>query len=1390
MFLLVSNSSIQKQILSNYFLKNEISENQYLSIDEFNYKVFRGDLNTNLYLIQRTNQTNDTILHFPDLDLKIGLFNLLFSRELALSGIHIEDARLHILNQDTTNPIQKLFSSLSSLNKTLSLSNLRFTNIGLINRQNSSILVDSLQLEIDNISISNNLMEISNLSIVRDSSLFLIDCHAANQQLSVTISDSYVHSQSPLLNLVPIDRGIYNHSLDITGDVEVDEHSIISDFYIKSGNSFVDFNFFFNKDSIIVNTPFSILKTQDFNHFSNRYIDIDSLNFSANLVFSKQDSLSLYNGYIDSNYGVIDFFTTIHQDSVDYMFLDLKNVNLSCVRNDSSLGIINSIVEMNDLKSQSPSLTASIKNIIFNNDRYNNISIDLSSLFSSDIDDNKVDLFLLEFAIDDKYINAETHVSLKKKSQDSLKLPFFTASCEGVVNKIDLVNLGYAVNDSLDFVFGNFKIQPFDLSLFEDIRRKNLMQPPTVEFNEIGYSKNNVISLIDFANISFSSSSSNEHNFRKGGINQKFYRKQEININSSIGSLNARIKSRPHPFQADRHLPIGISCYVDLDQASIVSDVLFNNIQFNDQLKLLVNNYDSESHLYTSQYSISCSTPDFRISNLHFLDVELSTDSLSNVMLEVDSLILANDAILEDISFQAMIDNSAIGSQNLFKDVGSFVLKYDSSMKNIKEGALFGDFEIEYNDYPMNFKNNSINMSFSDSSFLHFSNQFWKLDSLSHLVLNKDNLEFKNFSIYLDRQRVIVDGNVNQASEISFVFQDFRLKHLNPFLPNQNMIIDGRLDGSVFLNQSGFPMLSGDFEVDEFALNNVVLGKMQLYNSSNNQNDSIYTTGSIVDMEEIMSFVLKYPLDGTKHINSEIVISQFPGEVLDLMIKPISNLHGYGSGKIDLSGPIDQYDVFGEIFVDDIGFQIPYLKTTYFNNQDSLKLIFNNDSISVNEFTFFDSIHNTNALFNASIQHSALKNMKYELFIESDSLFALNTTKKDNEHYYGQVFLAGDMLVKGGVDKVHLDINGISKKGSQLMIPLSKSKEISENQFIQFTDNLQYEKIIDLADQKSSFNMNFNLEVNDNAEIQLIFDEEVGDLIKGYGQGGLYLKIDDKGEFQVFGDFQIENGNYLFTMQDVITKSFNIENGGLIKFSGNPYSALIDLNLLYNVQASLNPLNPDYDRKVKSPVICRMEMTEDLLNPDIGFFIDIPNADPIVETSLETITNTDQKLLEQFLYLLIANSFLVENDPTIDYLGNTLATTGTELLSNQLSNWLSQTTDVFDLGFKWIPGTGDSLSYQQIELAVSKKFLDDRVIVNGNVGTPPDQSEANIVGDVDIEYNFFRDGRLKLRVFNRAKDYDPFSESLGYEQGFGIFFKRSFNNFKDLFKSKRQRRKR
>lgn len=67
--------------------------------------------------------------------------------------------------------------------------------------------------------------------------------------------------------------------------------------------------------------------------------------------------------------------------------------------------------------------------------------------------------------------------------------------------------------------------------------------------------------------------------------------------------------------------------------------------------------------------------------------------------------------------------------------------------------------------------------------------------------------------------------------------------------------------------------------------------------------------------------------------------------------------------------------------------------------------------------------------------------------------------------------------------------------------------------------------------------MNFELDVTNDAEIQLIFDSKIGDIIKGRGTGNINMSINAQGEFKMYGDYQVSNGDYLFTLQNLINKN-------------------------------------------------------------------------------------------------------------------------------------------------------------------------------------------------------------------------------------------------------------
>ena len=1343
-------------MISNYFLNHSISSEVYMSINEFDYNIFNSTLKTDLCLIKNESSAKDTVLFLPQINLEVSLFSLLFSNDLHLDKIIINNAKFN-LNQYSQNEnkyIEEIVSSLSNVNRKMSFSSVEFSNINLVDT--NQIVVEDLNIVISNLIIDSNFLNIEHLSANLDTSYLHASCAILNENLIFNIKDSKIYSNSDFFHLLSLEQRNYQN-IHFAGNLLANIDSVSFETEITYGASRCHFEIINKQHNTFIQIYESNLKFHDFDSTIavNNYFSLDSLNFIGNLNLVSSDSLQrLAVGFFDTDYGRVDFEVNTDSAKKSHFICELLDFDIGSLTQNNLYGLMNSKLEFNHDSLGFTSFKADVSNVMFNNYNYHNIIVKAEK--SHDL--QTTDSFIINLDINDKNLKSNTEILLK--SNDIYSVDTYLVSAKSNIKNINLHELHYLINDSLDFISADFTTNEFYLSFFDRNTILNKQSThPIINIHNIQYEKNNsIMSNADVLKLEIAFDS--------------------INVSSSFGSMYAKLYNSDNNYIIHKLIDmlkpesrVGFSNFyleADLTQASFFSDLFFPNIKLADTLYLKFDYKDDnilDFHLLT---------PALDVANFEFKNISITTiqDNLLEYNVVVSEVFVSNNTLLDDISLSMVIDQD---------NKGSYVLRYSSGKRQSKESVIQGGFDMLDDSFLFNFSNNS---------FVHFSNQDWSINPDSEFILQKNDVFLKNFAFYLDNQIVGLEGSLHKPMSLTFSFDDFDVNHFNPLISNNSIYLDGVLDGSVVFNQASFPMLSGDFELNNFTCNNVLLGRLKLMNLSNALNDSVYINGVIESESQTMSFLTKYPLDNTKTITTDIEMTEFPVAVLDPFIKPISNLKGKGTGNLHIYGPLDSYYVSGQTKIDSVEFSIPYLNTHYSNNNMPLIIDFKNDSMFVEKFIFSDSLHDTKARFNGALYHKSFKDMSYQLTIDSDSLFALNTKYYDNEHYYGDIFLKGDMLINGTPNNITLNINGETQSGSKLMIPLSKSKEIRENQFIQFSGNKNVQSSKDILNKKSNFTMNFNLDINNNAEIQLIFDEEIGDVIKGYGDGELMLKIKKTGEFEVFGDFFIEEGNYLFTLQDVITKSFDIENGGMIRFNGNPYSALIDLNLLYNVQASLNPLNPDYDRKVKSPVICRMKMSEDLLSPDINFFIDIPNSDQIIETSLETITNTDQKLLEQFLYLLIANSFLVENDPSIDYLGNTLATTGTELLSNQLSNWLSQTTDAFDLGFKWVPGTGDSLSYQQVELAVSKKFLDDRVVVNGNVGTPPDQSEANIVGDVDIEYDFFKDGRLKFRVFNRAKDYDPLaSESLGYEQGFGIFFKKQFNSFRDLFRRKKKEKK-
>ena len=467
------------------------------------------------------------------------------------------------------------------------------------------------------------------------------------------------------------------------------------------------------------------------------------------------------------------------------------------------------------------------------------------------------------------------------------------------------------------------------------------------------------------------------------------------------------------------------------------------------------------------------------------------------------------------------------------------------------------------------------------------------------------------------------------------------------------------------------------------------------------------------------------------------------------------------------------------------------MQTTYTCN-DSIKITPN--EFQFQDFKLYDENKNTASFFGV-ISHKQFSNFNLDLAINTLGFNVLDTKITDNELFYGQAYVTGVTQLFGSVDDLDIEIIARTDKNTKLNVPLNNSGDIKESDFITFVNTNYHSESSEEEKEEykidlSGIRMNCDLEVTPETEIQIIMDAKIGDVLKARGTGNLKLEIDTKGDFKIFGDYTIQDGRYMFTLQNVISKKFDLANGGTIKWAGDPYDATVNINAMYNVKTTLYDLllnTPYIDNTKKVPVQCNMNLSQKLSNPNIKFSIDFPTLDQQTQSILEGLFSTEDEMNKQILSLLVLNRFytpehLRSTDPDFENKNSSYAVgvTTSELLSNQLSNWLSQISNDFDIGVSYRPG--DNLTSDEVELALSTQVFDDKVTINGNVGTSNSQTRDNdIVGDVDVNIRLDKKGKVQLKAFTRSNEYLVYEDSRN-TQGIGIFYKEEFNTFSGLIK--------
>ena len=722
-----------------------------------------------------------------------------------------------------------------------------------------------------------------------------------------------------------------------------------------------------------------------------------------------------------------------------------------------------------------------------------------------------------------------------------------------------------------------------------------------------------------------------------------------------------------------------------------------------------------------------------------------------------------------------------------FEDSLGLVVKWDNKTKIENQAFIQGVASFP--------KNEEISFRLMPSQIV-IAGLEWSVEPDNQLQIDTSAITFTDFRFHSQEQTIGLNGKMakDPNAKLNVKLRNFNLKNLNLITQRSGITINGQVSGNAQVSGIYDKLFfTNQLQVDSLILNDVLVGTGELNNTwipatRSVQVFGLFQRGDATSLSVVGEFLPGN--DRRQNFNIKALIDRIPLSIFNPYIdKVITEVKGNAKADLSLKGTLKTPELAGYVVLDSANLLFTYLNT-HFSISDTVDV--KPDGFYFNNLQVADELDNQGSI-NGWVKHESFKNLRFDAKLNANDFLALNTNSAMNSLYYGKAYGTGQVHFFGEPKDMQLELSMRTERGTRFNIPLFGAKSVDESDFITFIkpkgaeDEMQIEEEFKVTFQNLTLDM--DIEVTSDAQVQLIFDPKVGDVIKGKGDGDINISLNRSGNFKMFGNYYINKGEYLFTLQNIINKKFLIKQGGTINWSGDPYNALIDITGTYGVRTSLYDLmypdtaNENYKRRIQ--VDCILKMTDNLLNPNITFDVDLPNSD------LQTLTDVRnkigignvQEMNRQVFGLLVLNRFFPTEDQNqvLQQAGGFFQSSSAEMVSNQLSNWLSKISNDFDIGLNYRPG--DDITSDEVQASLSTQLFNSRIIVDGNVGVANTQSNSsNIVGDVNIEYKITSDGRFRVRAFNKSNDINTLVKNAPFTQGVGLSYQKDFDKLGDLFR--------
>ena len=754
---------------------------------------------------------------------------------------------------------------------------------------------------------------------------------------------------------------------------------------------------------------------------------------------------------------------------------------------------------------------------------------------------------------------------------------------------------------------------------------------------------------------------------------------------------------------------------------------------------------------------------------------------------------------------------------NLVGDVRNNTASFKATFKDSIDKdrhAVAGLFQNVENQYRIRFRRGGLLLNYAP----------WQVDSTGYIQYGKAGLLINKFNIERGEQRLAVNSTTNTPNgPISIVTDSLNIENFVTLFGTDSTLAGGKIDGKILLsNYMTTPSFTGDIAIKRFRFQRTDIGDLKV-NAFNENANKITTRVSLLNQYNDVELTGNYYLKAKNALDFNLDVKKLSAATIQAFsFGQLRRASGNLKGEASIKGSTTNPQLVGNLNFDKVAFDVSQLGSRYLI--DGQKLIFEGQTIRLNQFTVSDTL-NQPLKVNGTVVLTNIPEVKYDLTVNANNFLVINSTRKDNDFFYGKGIADVDLTLQGISSKAKIDGDIKIRENSNIsvIVPNTDNQASETEGIVVFVNNKTPSGEVPKVDTSQAINLanNFvseislNVEADDKSQLTIVVDEINGDNLVVKGNARLNAGINPAGQPYILGSYDLTEGSYGITFE-LLKRQFSIQKGSSLTWTGDPTNADVNITAIYNTTTTPLELmqndvgdNKDlYRQKMNFEVL--LTMAGKLSKPDVTFKIRAQDKEKQGILSNEIFTAVEAKLKnldanevnKQVFALLILNRFFAQN--SADFFSNSSGGTNAEAFARQsVSKILSDQLDKFatdlikgvdlDINLASTQGffNGESTTRTDLSLGLSKAFFNNRIEVK--VGrnfelentSKVSRNPSEVFDNASVNYKLTPDGRYLFRAF-RKNQFQSVLEGFIVETGVGFSVTMEYGRFIEMFQKKRK----